>query len=79
MGELLGKGMTLEEIIEQMDQVAEGVKTIPVVLELGERYGVPMPITAAVSKVVLEGAPAASAYQGLVKSIAAGEDQPEVY
>ena len=79
VGELLGKGMTLEEIIEQMDQVAEGVKTIPVVLELGERYGVPMPITAAVSKVVLEGAPAASAYRGLVKSIAAGEDQPEVY
>jgi glycerol-3-phosphate dehydrogenase (NAD(P)+) len=77
VGELLGQGKSLEEIIKQMDQVAEGVKTIPVVLELGKKYGVPMPITDAVAKVVLHGAPASSAYRGLIKSSPGLEMEPE--
>jgi glycerol-3-phosphate dehydrogenase (NAD(P)+) len=79
VGELLGQGMSLDQIIEEMDQVAEGVKTIPVVLELGRKYNVPMPITEAVAKVVLEGAHASSAYRGLIKSAPGGEAEPEAY
>ena len=37
VGEELGKGKTIEQIIEEMDQVAEGVKSAKVVLELAER------------------------------------------
>lgn len=78
VGELLGQGKSLQEIIEAMDQVAEGVKTIPVVLELGRKFDVPMPITQAVAKVVLEGAPASSAYRGLIRSAAGRELEPDL-
>ncbi len=77
VGELLGRGMSLEDIIKQMDQVAEGVKSIPIVIELGKQYDVPMPITEAVAKVVLQGAPASSAYRGLIRSAPGLELEPE--
>ena len=73
VGEQLGKGKTIEQIIEEMDQVAEGVKTAKVVLELAEQYGVDMPITAEVAGVVAGSAPAESAYRGLLKRSAASE------
>jgi glycerol-3-phosphate dehydrogenase (NAD(P)+) len=50
----LGQGKTLEEIIQGMDQVAEGVKTTYAVCRLAERLGVDMPIAAAV-RCVLDG------------------------
>ena len=43
VGEQLGKGRTIDEIIDEMNMVAEGVKTSKVVMELGEQYGVDMP------------------------------------
>ena len=50
----LGQGRTLAEIIGDMDQVAEGVKTTYAVCQLAERLGVDMPIALAVRR-VLEG------------------------
>ena len=38
VGEQLGKGRTIEEIIDEMHMVAEGVKTSRVVMELAEKY-----------------------------------------
>jgi glycerol-3-phosphate dehydrogenase (NAD(P)+) len=66
VGEQLGRGRSIDEIIEEMNMVAEGVKTSKVVMELGERYGVDLPIAASVYAVVHEGAPATEAYRGLL-------------
>jgi glycerol-3-phosphate dehydrogenase (NAD(P)+) len=48
----LGQGRTLAEIIADMDQVAEGVKTTYAVCRLAERLGVEMPIAAAARRVL---------------------------
>jgi glycerol-3-phosphate dehydrogenase (NAD(P)+) len=66
VGEQLGKGRKLDEVIEEMSMVAEGVKTSKVVMELGEQYGVDLPIAQSVYSVVHEGAPATEAYRGLL-------------
>lgn len=67
VGEELGKGKTIEAVIEEMDQVAEGVKTARVVLELAAEHGVDMPITAEVAGVCDGGATAIDAYRGLLR------------
>lgn len=52
MGELLGKGMTLEEALATTEQVAEGVKTCVAVEELSEKYRIEMPISHKVYEVL---------------------------
>ena len=66
VGEQLGRGRRIEEVIEEMSMVAEGVKTSKVVMELAREYGVRMPIAREVHRVVHEGATAADAYRGLL-------------
>jgi glycerol-3-phosphate dehydrogenase (NAD(P)+) len=66
VGEQLGRGRTTDEIIAEMNMVAEGVKTSKVVMELGREYGVDLPIAESVYQVVHEGAPATDAYRGLL-------------
>jgi glycerol-3-phosphate dehydrogenase (NAD(P)+) len=66
VGEQLGRGRALEEIIAEMNQVAEGVKSAPVVMELAGEYGVEMPISEQVDLVVSGQASARDAYQGLL-------------
>jgi len=53
-GRLLGEGLSLEQVAEQMTQTAEGIKSGPAVHELAGKLNVEMPITAAVVA-VLEG------------------------
>jgi len=55
VGEELGKGRRLDEIVAEMSMVAEGVKTSRVVVELADRASVAMPIAEHVVKVVHEG------------------------
>lgn len=52
VGEELGKGRKLEEIMGQMTMVAEGVKAARLVLELAERHDVPMPIASHIHDVI---------------------------
>lgn len=66
VGEQLGRGRTLDDIVAEMQQVAEGVKSAPVVLELGAEYGVDMPIAEQVAAVVAGRATAQEAYGGLL-------------
>ena len=66
VGEQLGKGRTIDEIIAEMDQVAEGVKSAPVVLELAREHDVYMPITEEVAQVVAGESTAVDAYRGLL-------------
>src|ERR1700761_1227162 len=44
VGEQLGAGKTIEEIIASMNQVAEGVKAASVIMEFAQEYGLSMPI-----------------------------------
>lgn len=76
VGERLGQGRTLDEVIEEMNQVAEGVKTVPVVMELAKRYGVEVPITAEVAKVIAQTANASDAYEGLLRRESGAEADP---
>jgi glycerol-3-phosphate dehydrogenase (NAD(P)+) len=52
VGEELGKGRTLDDIIAEMNMVAEGVKTSRAVVALARRVGVEMPIAEEVVAVV---------------------------
>jgi len=65
-GEQLGKGHTVAEIAAEMDQVAEGVKTVPVVCTLADEAGVVMPIASEINLVVRGQQSAQDAYRGLL-------------
>jgi len=56
VGEELGKGRKLDKILDEMKMVAEGVKTAKSVVQLRDKYGVPMPIASAMENVLFHGA-----------------------
>ena len=76
VGFQLGKGKTLEEIIEDMSMVAEGVKTCGVVMQLAKEYNVEMPISHEVYKVVNEGNTVRDAFRGLLRQQSGSEAEP---
>ncbi|KNC18497.1 glycerol-3-phosphate dehydrogenase [Arthrobacter sp. RIT-PI-e] len=51
-GNLLGQGLTLEQVTVRMNQTAEGIKSAEAVLASAGKLGVDMPITAAVVAVL---------------------------
>jgi glycerol-3-phosphate dehydrogenase (NAD(P)+) len=65
VGEQLGQGRKIGEIVAEMNMVAEGVKTTAVVSELARRHGVEMPIAEEMYAVLYEGRDAPEAYRGL--------------
>jgi len=65
VGELLGRGKPLDEILASMHMVAEGVGTAQTALALAERHGVELPICTEIHKVVTGQQEAADAYFGL--------------
>lgn len=65
VGEQLGAGKSITEIIESMNQVAEGVKAASVIMDFAEKYGIHMPIAREVDAVVNHGASVEQAYRGL--------------
>ena len=67
VGEQLGRGRSIDEIIDDMNMVAEGVKTSKVVMELAAEFGVDMPIASEVHAVCHEGSTAEAAYRGLIR------------
>ena len=54
-GEKLGRGLTLEQILAQKQQTAEGVKSCESILDLAQHHGVDMPITEHVVALVHKG------------------------
>ncbi|HSJ28504.1 MAG TPA: NAD(P)H-dependent glycerol-3-phosphate dehydrogenase [Acidimicrobiia bacterium] len=56
VGTWLAQGRSLDEIVSEMQMVAEGVKTVRPVLELAARHGVDMPIASQVERVLYGGA-----------------------
>jgi glycerol-3-phosphate dehydrogenase (NAD(P)+) len=66
VGNQLGQGRPIEEILDSMTMVAEGVKSSPSVLALARRLGVEMPITEQVTAVCHEGLSASDALAALM-------------
>ena len=66
VGLLLGQGKGLPEILEEMDMVAEGVKTARSAWLLAQKIGVDMPILEQVYKVIYENKPCAAAVKDLL-------------
>jgi glycerol-3-phosphate dehydrogenase (NAD(P)+) len=77
VGEQLGRGQTIEEITKEMNQVAEGVKTTAVAMELAERYSIELPIAREVYGVLYEGRTAEEAYRGLTRRTPGSESEPD--
>jgi glycerol-3-phosphate dehydrogenase (NAD(P)+) len=67
VGEQLGRGKSVDQIIAEMNQVAEGIKASAVVNELMTELGVIMPISKQVYNVCHQGRTALEAYEGLVQ------------
>ncbi len=73
-GEKLGKGMSLDEIVAQTRQVAEGVKSCTSVKELAALHGVEMPIVDGVDDLVQ----GRLSPKDLVTAMIARQTQPEL-
>src|SRR6201986_4643835 len=65
VGEQLGAGKSVDEIIASMNQVAEGVKASSVIMEFANEYGLNMPIAREVEGVINHGSTVVDAYRGL--------------
>jgi glycerol-3-phosphate dehydrogenase (NAD(P)+) len=73
VGEQLGQGRTIDEVIAEMKMVAEGVKTSRAVLELGRQHDVEMPIAEQVVAVLYEGKLAVDIIPALMRREAKAE------
>ena len=77
VGEQLGRGRSIDEVVAEMNMVAEGVKTAPVVLDIGAEFGIDVPISSQVYAVCHQGRPAAEAYEGLLRK-GSGVEHPNL-
>ena len=66
-GYLMGKGYTMQEAMDEVKMVVEGVYSAKAALGLAEKYGVEMPIIAEVNKVLFEDKNAADAVNELMQ------------
>ncbi len=76
VGEQLGLGRPLGEILAEMKMVAEGVKTAATAVQLGERHGVTMTICETINGVITGRISAQDAYHGL-RRVPGHEADPE--
>ncbi|MBE6015172.1 MAG: NAD(P)H-dependent glycerol-3-phosphate dehydrogenase [Lachnospiraceae bacterium] len=65
-GILIGKGYTCKQAMDEVKMVVEGVYSAKAAKKLGEKYGVAMPITEEVCKVLFEDKPAGEALKDLM-------------
>ncbi|GII06006.1 NAD(P)H-dependent glycerol-3-phosphate dehydrogenase [Planobispora takensis] len=73
VGERLGRGHRLDDVLGAMCSVAEGVRTAGVAVELGDRHGLPLPICHTIQHVIDGKLSARDAYEGL-RNIPAGHE-----
>jgi glycerol-3-phosphate dehydrogenase (NAD(P)+) len=72
----LGKGHSIDDIINKMYMVAEGVKSAPAVIDLANRYSIDMPIAREVFDVVQGKSNARTAFRGLLRAEIGAESEP---
>lgn len=75
VGRKLGQGQKLQDIIDEMNMVAEGVKSSKAIVEIARSHGVEMPLAEGVVRVVHEGMDP----QTMVKELLARSAKPEIY
>jgi glycerol-3-phosphate dehydrogenase (NAD(P)+) len=75
VGEQLGKGRGLDQIVGEMKMVAEGVKSSKPLCAMAERHGVEVPIAEHVVKVLYEGVTP----EDMVLSLMLREAKPELH
>ncbi len=75
VGEELGKGRSLVEIVAEMNMVAEGVKSSRAIFDIATSRGVEMPIVEHVVKVVHEGMDP----RDMVRALMARQPKPEFH
>ncbi len=73
VGEQIGKGRTLQQVLDEMVMVAEGVTTTKAAYELARKHGVEMPITEKVYEVLFEDSSARKAVASLMQRQAKSE------
>ena len=66
VGFKLGQGLKLNEILEELGQVAEGVNTTKSIVQLAEREGVDMPISQGMYQLLFKEEPASEAVYELM-------------
>ncbi|GAA2208077.1 NAD(P)H-dependent glycerol-3-phosphate dehydrogenase [Nonomuraea monospora] len=76
VGEQLGRGRKLDDVLAEMITTAEGVRTTPVAVRLGDRHGLELPICRTIHRVLTGEITARDAYAGLRHSPAGTESGP---
>ncbi|MFY4775967.1 NAD(P)H-dependent glycerol-3-phosphate dehydrogenase [Metabacillus sp. RGM 3146] len=72
-GNMLGKGDQLEEVLEKMGMVVEGVRTTKAAYQLSQKYNVKMPITVALYDVLFNGKSPKEAVDSLMSRVKTNE------
>ena len=72
----LGQGKSLDAIVAEMNQVAEGVKSTAPVWQMACAMGIELPIVREVHAVIHEGRSASQAFRGLLSTRARSEAEP---
>lgn len=65
-GILIGQGKSMEEAMEEVKMVVEGVHSAKAAMQLAQKYNVQLPIIEQVNKVLFEGKPASEAVKDLM-------------
>lgn len=65
-GYLIGKGYTMQEAMDEVKQIVEGVYSAKAALALAKKYNVEMPIVEQINQVLFEGKPASEALNELL-------------
>lgn len=76
VGMELAKGRRIDDIINSMHMVAEGVKSAPTVIELARENNISLPISEDVYRVIIGESSARGVYRGLLRVAAGAESEP---
>ncbi|BBI50155.1 hypothetical protein HORIV_25760 [Vreelandella olivaria] len=74
VGYAMGEGRTLEEAVDALGQVAEGVNTVKLVCAKASEMGVYMPLAEGLNHVLFDGVPA----QEMARTLMMGEQSSDV-
>lgn len=74
-GYLIGKGMSMQEAMDEVKMVVEGVYSAKAAAKLSEKYNVPMPIVNEVNAVLFEGKSPADAVNDLMQRESCSENR----
>jgi len=66
VGQALGQGKTLEQAVEEIGQVAEGVNTVKIVKHKADELGIYMPLASAMYEILFSHRPLADVAKGLM-------------